>query len=68
MIEQGFDRDNPYLTGIVELEEGPKISARLIGFDASQPDQAKIGSPLSVTFLEYGEGDEKKTALAFQVA
>ena len=67
MIEQGFDRNNPYLTGIVELEEGPKISARLLGFDAAQPEQAKIGTPVSVTFLEHGEGDEKKTALAFQV-
>ena len=68
MIEQGFDRNNPYLTGIVELDEGRKISARLLGFDAAQPEHAKIGTPLSVTFLEHGEGDEKKTALAFQVA
>ena len=67
MIEQGFDRNNPYLTGIVELDEGPKISARLVGFDATQPDQVKIGTPLRVTFLEQGEGDEKKTMLAFQV-
>jgi uncharacterized OB-fold protein len=68
MIEQGFDRNNPYLTCIVELDEGPKISARLLGFDAAQPEQVKIGTSLSATFLEYGEGDEKKTALAFQVA
>jgi len=67
MIEQGFDRNNPYLTGIVELDEGPKISARLVGFDAARPEQAEIGTPLKVTFIEYGEGDEKKTALAFQV-
>jgi len=67
MIEQGFDRTNPYLTGIVELDEGPKISARLLGFDATQPEQAEIGTPLKVTFIEYSEGDEQKTALAFQV-
>jgi uncharacterized OB-fold protein len=68
MIEQGFDRDNPYLTGIVELEEGPKISARLVGFDATQPDQAMIGTPLSVTYLEHGEGDEVETYLAFRAS
>jgi uncharacterized OB-fold protein len=68
MIEQGFDRDNPYLTAIIELEEGPKISARLVGFDPRQPEQAQIGTPLKVTFLEYGEGEKKKTALAFQMA
>jgi uncharacterized OB-fold protein len=65
MIEQGFDRNNPYLTGIVELEEGPKISARLLGFDAAQPEQAQIGTPMSVIFLEHGEGDDVKTYLAF---
>jgi len=68
MIEQGFDRENPYLTGIVELDEGPKISARLVGFDASQPEQTKIGTSLSVTYLEHGEGDEVKTYLAFRAS
>jgi uncharacterized OB-fold protein len=66
MIEQGYDRNNPYLTGIVELDEGPKISARLVGFDAARPEEAEIGAPLRVTFLEHGEGDEKKTYLAFE--
>ena len=33
MNEEGFSRDKPYLTGIVELEEGPKISARLLDLD-----------------------------------
>jgi len=68
MIEQGFDRNNPYLTGIVELDEGPKISARLLGFDPAQPEQIQIGTPLRVAFLEHGEGDEKKTFLAFQAS
>jgi len=66
MIEQGFDRSHPYLTGIVELEEGPKISAHLLGFDATLPEQVQIGTPLKVAFWEHGEGDEKQTALAFQ--
>jgi uncharacterized OB-fold protein len=68
MIEQGFDRDNPYLAGIVRLDEGPKISARLVGFDATQPERTKIGTPLKVTFLGHGEGDAKKTYLAFQAS
>ena len=66
MIDQGFDRNNPYLTGIIELDEGPKISARLLGFDATQPEKAEIGTPVRVTFLAHGEGDEKKTYLAFE--
>jgi hypothetical protein len=66
MIEQGFDRNNPYLTGIVELAEGPKISARLLGFEAAQPAQEWIGSQMLVEFLTRGEGDQQKTDLAFR--
>ena len=66
MIEQGFDRKNPYISGIVELEEGTRISARITGLDASKPAEIKIGTPLNVDFVEFGEGDVKKTYLAFK--
>jgi uncharacterized protein len=55
MNEQGFGRDNPYLTGIVDLEEGVRISARILGFDAKDPASVQIGAPLQVEFLEVGE-------------
>lgn len=67
MIAQGYGRDNPYCTGIVELEEGPKISARIVGADF-QAGQVKVGMPLTIDFLEIGEGEEKKTVLAFRPA
>jgi uncharacterized OB-fold protein len=66
MAEQGFDRKNPYVSGIVELEEGTSISARITGLDASKPAEIKIGTPLSVDFVEFGEGETKKTYLAFK--
>ena len=28
MVEEGFNPKNPYCSGIVELQEGPKITAR----------------------------------------
>lgn len=65
MIEEGYGRDNPYCAGVVELEEGPKISARILGLDASRPESIEIGTPLTVRFLDRGEGDDRKTALAF---
>ena len=65
MVAEGYDRNNPYVSGIVELEEGAKISARILGVDARQPDVAWIGTPLTVTFLDRGEGDTKSTVLAF---
>ena len=66
MIEQGFDRKNPYISGIVELEESTRISARITGIDPTKPAEIKIGTPLSVDFVEFGAGEGKKTYLAFR--
>ena len=66
MVEQGFDRKNPYISGIVELEEGTRMSARITGLDVSKPAEIKIGTPLNVDFVEFGEGEGKKTYLAFK--
>jgi len=66
MCERGFDRNNPYLTGVVELDEGVKISARLLGFDEKRPEEVQIGAPLSVEFLEIGEGEDLQIQLAFR--
>lgn len=66
MIEAGFNKDNPYCTGIVRLAEGPAISAQIVGVDARQPTHIAVGSPLRVTFLERGEGDKQRTYLAFE--
>lgn len=65
MVAQGYDRNNPYVSGIVELEEGAKISARIVGVDAKRPDIAWIDTPLTVTFLEPAEGEQQNTMLAF---
>jgi uncharacterized OB-fold protein len=67
MIQAGFDRKNPYCAAVVQLEEGPSICAQVIGADVTHPETIKIGSPVTVTFLERGEGDAKKTFLGFQI-
>ncbi|MEW6400432.1 MAG: Zn-ribbon domain-containing OB-fold protein [Chloroflexota bacterium] len=67
MVEQGFDRKNPYVSGIVELDEGTRISARITGVDPLKPNEIKIGTPLSVDFVEFGQGEAKKTYLAFKM-
>jgi hypothetical protein len=66
MIDQGFDRKNPYVSGIVELVEGPSISARILGVDPTQPADIRIGTPLTLDFVEFGESQAKKTYLAFR--
>ena len=66
MIEAGFNRKKPYLSGIVKLNEGPLISAQILGIDAAQPEKINIGTPLTVAFIERGEGEKKRAFLAFQ--
>jgi len=67
MVAEGYDRNNPYVSGIVATEEGARISARIVGVDARQPDIAWIGTPVTVTFLDRGEGAGRSTVLAFAV-
>ena len=66
MVEQGFDRTHPYISGIVALEEGTSISARITGIDPLKPEAIQIGAPLTVDFVEFGEGEAQKTFLAFK--
>jgi len=66
MVEQGYGRDHPYCTGVIALEEGVSIDARIEGVDATRPETIKIGTPVRVEFLHRGEGEEMQTYLAFR--
>jgi uncharacterized OB-fold protein len=66
MIKEGYDRKHPYVCGVVELEEGVRVVARIEGVDGSKPETIKIGTPLKVEFLHRGEGENLTTFLAFK--
>ena len=66
MIAEGYDRNHPYCSGVVELEEGVRVDARIEEVDTNRPEDIKIGLPLKVTFLHTGEGEGQKTYLAFR--
>jgi uncharacterized OB-fold protein len=66
MIEAGYDRKNPYCAGIVQLEDGPSISAQILGVDAARPEEIQIGMPLKLAFVQRGEGEKTQTYLAFE--
>jgi uncharacterized OB-fold protein len=66
MIAEGYDRKRPYCSGVVALEEGTRVVARIEGVDGSKPETIKIGAPLQVEFLHRGEGDNLTTFLAFK--
>ncbi len=65
MIEEGYDRNNPYCSGAVELTEGPRVVARIEGVDTLHPETIKIGMPVKVMFLQQGAGESRKTVLGF---
>jgi len=66
MIKEGYDRKHPYVSGVVELEEGVRVVARIEGVDGSKPETIKIGTPLQVEFLHRGEGKNLTTFLTFR--
>lgn len=67
-VEKGYDRKNPYCFSVIELEEGPMVSAQLVGVDESEPDKIDIGTPLKATFLETEVCGETKVDLGFEPA
>jgi len=66
MTAEGYNRKNPYCVGVVELEEGARVDARIENVDTLKPETIKVGTPMAVKFLHRGEGADKKTYLAFE--
>ena len=66
MAKEGFGRNNPYVVGVVELDEGVKAVTRIVGIDAKKPEQIKIGTPLKADFLTKEEAGIRKTTLVFR--
>ena len=50
----GFEAEAPYITALVELEEGPRMATNLAGVQAD-PANLKIGMPLKVVFEKATE-------------
>jgi len=66
MIKEGYDRKHPYVCGVVDLEEGVRVVARIEGVDGSRPETIRIDTPLRAEFLHRGEGEGAMTFLAFR--
>jgi uncharacterized OB-fold protein len=66
MMSEGFDRKHPYVSGVVDLEEGARVVGRIEGVDGTRPETIRIRIPLKVEFLHRGEGANSTTFLAFR--
>ena len=60
-----FVEEAPYYVAIIELEEGTRVSARLLGFDPLKPEEISLGIAVE---LDYEKGKSGKTYLAFKPA
>ena len=61
----GFKEDVPFVTAIVTLEEGPRISARITGVDGNNPQDIKTGMEM---VLDLEDLDPEHPSLAFRPA
>lgn len=59
-----FVADVPYITAIVELEEGPKVPANIVGVEPD-PENLEIGMPLKAV---YTQASEESTLVNFGLA
>jgi len=66
MVAEGYDRSRPYCSGVVELEDGVRVDARIEGVDTSRPESIQVGMSLTAEFLHRGEGENLRTYLAFK--
>ena len=66
MVDKGHDRNNPYFSGIIELDEGPRISARILGGDPKNPQELMVGAPATITF-SLDESETGQPTLTFNV-
>jgi len=64
MAKEGFNKNNPYVVGVIELDEGAKIVARITGVNGKKPEEIRVGTPLKAEFIPAG-ADQKKI-LAFR--
>ena len=68
MAARGYGRDNPYVTAVVQTDEGPGITAILEGVDAADPTATSIGMPVIADFKEETQGEETNVTLVFRPA
>jgi uncharacterized OB-fold protein len=66
MAEAGYGSKNPYCVGVVELAEGPRVSAQILDVDVTHPENIDIGMPLTMTTISRVEGEQENTYLGFK--
>ena len=56
LAAEGYGADRPYCTGVILLEEGPRVVARLAGVDSDQVGSLEIGGAVQAGFELLPDG------------
>jgi uncharacterized OB-fold protein len=66
MVAEGYGRNNPYCVGVIELDEGTRVDARIEGVDPKNPESIKVGTPMKASYIHQYQGERRKTILCFK--
>jgi uncharacterized OB-fold protein len=66
MMREGYNRDHPYCSGVVDLDDGGRVVARIEAIDAGQPETIAVGRPVTMTIRRRDQGQPQQTVLAFR--
>ncbi len=63
----GYNRQRPYCVGVVELENGARMTSRIMGVDPLCPEDIPIGLSLQGEFVAAG-GEYQNPAIIFRAS
>ena len=58
----GFEKEVPYVVGIIELEEGPRVTAQIVDVD---PDDIAEGMEVQLAFRRYAAPHSSKGVITY---
>lgn len=68
MITQGYGRKRPYVSGVVDLDGGGRVDARIEGVNPARPETITIGMSVRARYLHRRDSEPPETYLAFEPA
>jgi uncharacterized OB-fold protein len=66
MQAEGYNRKNPYCSGVVEVGDGVRIDARIEGIDPKHPEAITVGMAMRTDFIHREKEGVRSTVLAFR--
>ena len=66
MQQEGYGRDKPYCSGVVEFEGGLRADARIVGIDPGKPESIRVGMAMQADFIKKEIDGVQTTLLAFR--